>query len=59
MENARLTMRQRSKLELVLYIGQSRLFLGLCENVEVVIDSLKIRYTIFVIETGDHDLVLG
>lgn len=59
MENARLSMRQRLKLELVSHIGQSRLFLGLCEDVEVAIDSLKIRYTIFVIETRDHDLVLG
>lgn len=59
MEDATLAMRQGSKLDLISNTGQSCFFLGLCEDVEVVIGGLKTRYPIFVIETRDHDLVLG
>ena len=58
MEDVGLTMKQRPKLELVLYTGHSRPSLGLCEDVELAIGGLKIRHLIFVVETGDHDLVL-
>lgn len=59
MEDARLAMRQGPKLELVLYISLSRPFLGLCEDIEIAIRGLKTRHPIFVVEAGDHDLVLG
>ena len=59
MEDAGLAMRRGPKLELVSHTGHSRPFLGLCEDVEVVIGGLKTRHPIFVVETGDHDLVLG
>ena len=58
-EDAGLAMQRGPKLELVSHSGHSRLFLGLCEDVEVVIGGLKTRHPIFVVETGDHDLVLG
>lgn len=59
MEDAGLAMRRGPKLELVSHTGHSRPFLGLCEDVEVAIGGLKTRHHIFVVETGDHDLVLG
>lgn len=59
MEEANLAIRKRTKLDLVLHIGHSRHFLGLCEDVKVAIRELKIRYTIFVIKAKDYDLVLG
>lgn len=52
------TIKQRPKLELVLYISYNRSFLGLYKDVEVVINSLKTRYLIFVIKIEDYDLVL-
>ena len=59
MEDANLAMRRGPKLELVSHTGHSRPFLGLCEDVEVAIGGLKTRHPIFVVEIGDHDLVLG
>lgn len=59
MEDTGLAMRQGPKLELVSHTGHSRPFLGLCEDVEVAIGGLKTRHPIFVVEHGDHDLVLG
>ena len=59
MEDAGLAIRRGLKLELVSHIGYSRPFLGLCEDVEVAIGGLKTRHPIFVVEHGDHDLVLG
>ena len=59
MEDAGLAMRRGPKLELVSHTGHSRPFLGLCEEVEVVIGGLETRHPIFLVETGDHDLVLG
>ena len=59
MEDANLAMRRGPKLELVSHTGHSRPFLGLCEDVEVAIGGLKTRHPIFVVEAGDHDLVLG
>ena len=44
---------------MVSHIGHSRSFLGLYEDVEVVIRGLKTKYPIFVVEVGDHDLILG
>ena len=59
MEDVSLAMRHSRKLELVSHNGHNRPFLGLCEDVEVSLGGLKTRYPIFVVETGDHDLVLG
>lgn len=59
MEDANLTMRQGPTLELVLHTGHSRPFLDFYEEVEAAIGRLKTRHPIFVIEAGDHDLVLG
>lgn len=54
-----LAMRRGSKVELVLYTGHSQPFFGVCKDVEVVIGGIKTRHPIFLIETEDHDLVLG
>ncbi len=59
MEDANLAMIQEPKLELVSHTGHSRPFLRLYEDVEVAIGGYKTRHPIFVIEVGDHDLVLG
>lgn len=59
MEDAGLAMRRGPKLELLSHTGHSRHFPGLCEDIEVAIGGLKTRHLIFVVETGDHDLVLG
>lgn len=36
-KDAKLTIRQWPKLKLILYISHSQIFLGLCENVEIII----------------------
>ncbi len=59
MKDAGLAMRRPPKLELVSNTGHIRLFLGLCEDVEIAIRGLKTRHPIFVVEHRDHDLVLG
>lgn len=43
---------------MVLYIKHSLTFLGLCKDVKIAIRGLKIRYSIFVVEAGDHDLMM-
>lgn len=58
MEDTGLAMQHGLKLELISDIRHSCLFFAFCEDVEVVIGGLKIRHPIFIIETGDHDLVL-
>lgn len=57
-ENASLAMQRGSKLELVSHIDHSHFFLGFYENIQVIIRGLKTRYLIFIVELGDHDLVL-
>lgn len=59
MENANLAMRRRTKLKLILYISHSQFLFDLCKYIEVAIGRLKIRHLIIVIETRNHDLVLG
>ncbi len=59
MEDTGLAIRRSPKLELVSHTGHSRFFLGLCKDVEVRIEGLKTRHPIFVVENGDHDLVLN
>lgn len=58
-EDAGLAMRHSPKLELVSHTIYSRTFLGIGEDVEVVIGDFTTRHPIFVWETGDHNLVLG
>ncbi len=58
-EFASLAIWRGPKLELISHTGYSCPFLGFCEDVEVAIGGLKTRHPIFVIENGDHDLVLG
>lgn len=41
------------------HIGHNHLFLGFCKDVGIIIEGLKIKYSIFVIEQKDHDLVLS
>lgn len=52
-------MRKGPCLELVTHTGQHRLFLGVCENVAVNVGGLIIRTPVFIVESGDHSLVLG
>lgn len=59
MEDAGLAIRRGPRLELVSHTGHSRPFLGLCKDVKVAVGGLKTRHPIFVVEHGDHDLVLG
>ncbi len=58
MEDANLAMRQGFKLELVSHTGHSSFFCGICEDVEVTLGRFKTGHPIFVVEAGDHDLVL-
>lgn len=53
-----LAMRWGPKLELLSHTDHSRLFFGLCENVEIAIGGLKTRHLIFVMMYRDQDLVL-
>lgn len=59
MEDAGLAMRCGLKLELMSHTGHSCSFLNLCKKIGVAIGGLKTRHPIFVVEQGDHDLVLG
>ncbi len=59
MKDTGLAMQCSSKLELVSYTSRSCFFLSLCEDVEVAIEGLKTRHSIFIIEYGDYNLVLG
>lgn len=59
MENINLAMRQGHKLELVSYTRYSQPFCGFCKNLEIANRGLKTRYPIFVVEAGDHNLILG
>ena len=52
MEDVNLAIRQKRKLELVLYTEYSRIFYGLCENVGVAIKGLKTRHPIFWLKLG-------
>lgn len=58
MQNTRLAMTQDACLELVSYTGHSQLLLDLCKDVKVVVNGLKIRHSIFVIEHKNHNLIL-
>lgn len=58
-KDAGLTIKKSPKLELVSHIRHSCPFLGLCKDVEITIGGLQTKHPIFVIEHGDHDLVLG
>lgn len=57
-ENARVAIKQRSKLELNLHTCYNKLFLGLCKDIKVAIKGLKTRYLMFVIKIKDYNLIL-
>lgn len=59
MEDANLAMRRDRKLELISHIGHNRTFPSFYEDIETAIGGLKTRYPLFVVQAGDHDLVLG
>lgn len=59
MDNVRLVMWHGKKLKLLSHNSYSYSFLDWCEDVEVAIEKLKIKYPIFIIEYEDHNLVLG
>lgn len=59
MEDTNLVMRCGLKFELVSHISHNHPFLSFCEDVEVVIGGQKTKHPIFIVEHGDHDLVLG
>lgn len=52
-------MRQDLKLELFSYNNHSRPFFGFYKDVEVAIGRIKTRHTIFIVKTGDYNLVLS
>lgn len=59
MEDANLVMRLRPKQELISQISHSQSFLGFYKDIEVNIKGLKIKHSIFVVKTRDHNLILG
>lgn len=58
-ENAGLAMRKSPKLKLISHINHIKPFLELCKDVEVGIGEFKTRYSIFVVQHGDYDLIFG
>lgn len=57
-DDANCVMKKEPKLELVFCMVYSRSFFGLYEDVKVAIKEFKTRHPTFIIEVGDHDLVL-
>lgn len=57
-EDINLAIKLGFTLELVLYIRYSCSFFGFCEDIEVVIRGLKIKYLIFIIEARNYNLIL-
>lgn len=54
-----LAMQQGLKLELVSYTDHISPIFGLCEDIKINIEGLKSKYSNFVVEYEDHDLILG
>lgn len=52
-------MRKKPKFELILHTGHSQSFLGLYKDNKIAIKGLKTRYSIFVVEARNYNLVLG
>lgn len=59
MNTAGLIMRQGPRLELVTHTGHHCPFIGVCEEVSINVGGLIIYTPVFVVEAGDHPLVLG
>lgn len=59
MKDASLAMRYSPKLELVSHTSYNCPFHRLCKDIGVAIRGLMIWHAIFVVEYGDHNLVLG
>lgn len=58
-KDVRLAIRQSFRFMLVSHINHNWPFLDLYKDMKVVVSGLKIRHPIFIVEYGDHDLVLG
>jgi hypothetical protein len=58
-QEAGLAMRRNPKLVLVSHTGNTRGFVGVCENVEVQVGGIVTKQHIFVVDEADHLLVLG
>lgn len=58
-DDTKLVMRQRLKLQLVSQTRYSPLFLDLYKKIEVSIGGSQTKRLIFVVEVGGEDLVLG
>lgn len=56
-EDISLAVRQGPKLELISHTVHSYPFHSLCKDVEVVIEGLKMRHPIFIVQYGNHNLV--
>lgn len=59
MQNINLIIQYNLKLKLVFYANWSYFFLSFYKNVEIIIKKLKIRYSIFVFEQKDYNLILS
>lgn len=49
----------RSQARVGFLYHYSCFFLDLCENIEVAMERLKMRHSIFVIEASDYNLILS
>lgn len=58
MENIILAMKQEPKLELISNTDHSQHSFSFYKNIKIAIGRLKIRYSIFVIEIKNYDLIL-
>lgn len=57
-KDAGLIIWHNSKLELVFHTSHSHFFFNLWKDIEVAIRRLMIRHPVFVVELGDHNLIL-
>lgn len=54
-----MAIKKEYKLELISITSYSGPFLGFYEDFKVAIRGLKTKHLIFVVETGDHELILS
>lgn len=54
-----LSMRLYSNVNLISHNGERRLFLGVCENIEILIDGVNDLHHIRGVKAADHQHVLG
>lgn len=58
MRDTGFAMQRGLKLELISYTNHSYPFLSLYEDIKFAIEGLKTKHLIFIIEYGDHNMVL-